>query len=154
VPLINVACARWNLVPLRILLCEVAIKFAKAFRCECSLHRMLNLAQRRPEIAKEGFFAVFILAKWFAGKIDVNSAGQGKGHNQRRRHQKICFDMLMHAGFKIPISRKNRSCNQIVFMDRLLDIWMQRSRVADASRATVTDEIESELVEICLQSGP
>jgi hypothetical protein len=61
--------------------------------------------------------------------------------------------MLMHAGFKIPISRKNRSCNQIVFVDRLLDVWMQRPRVADASRATVADEIESELVEICLESG-
>src|SRR4029453_13215659 len=61
--------------------------------------------------------------------------------------------MLMHARFKIPISRKNRSCNQIVFVDRLLDVWMQRPRVADASRATVADEIESELVEICLESG-
>src|SRR6476661_9807233 len=61
--------------------------------------------------------------------------------------------MLVHAGFKIPISRKNRSCNQIVFMDRLLDVWMQRPGVANASGATVADEIESELVEICLESG-
>src|SRR5215204_2697167 len=30
---------------------------------------------------------------------------------------------------------------------------MQRPRVADASRATIADEIESELVEICLESG-
>src|SRR6476620_2640048 len=61
--------------------------------------------------------------------------------------------MLMHAGLKIPNSRKNRRCNQIVFVDRFLDVWMQRPRVANASRATVTDEIESELVEICLESG-
>src|SRR5438067_13883711 len=61
--------------------------------------------------------------------------------------------MLMHAGFKISISRKNRSCNQIVLVDRLLDVWMQRPRIADASRATVADEIESELIEICLKSG-
>src|SRR5882724_9097496 len=153
VPLVNVARARWNFVPLRILLCEIAIKFAERFRCERSLHRMLDLAKSRPEIAKESFFAVLVLAKRIAGKIDVNSAGEGKGDNQRGRHQKIRFDMLMHAGFKIPISRKSRSCNQIVFVDRLLDVWMQRPRVADASGATVTDEIESELVEICLESG-
>src|SRR6187431_1944483 len=30
---------------------------------------------------------------------------------------------------------------------------MQRPRVADASRAAVADEIESELVEICLESS-
>src|SRR5947207_11371330 len=59
----------------------------------------------------------------------------------------------MHARFEIPVPRKNRSCNQIVFVDRFLDVWMQRSRVADARRAAVTDEIEPELVEIFLQPG-
>jgi hypothetical protein len=44
---------------------------------------MLDLAKSRPEIAKESFFAVLVLAKWIAGKIDVNSAGEGKGDNQR-----------------------------------------------------------------------
>ena len=114
---------------------------------------MLDLAKSRPQIAKESFFAVFILAKWIARKIDVNSAGEGKGHNQRGRHQKIRLDMLMHASFKIPISRKNRSCNQIIFVDRLLNVWMQRPRVANASRATIADKIESELVEVRLESG-
>src|SRR5436190_10507901 len=126
VPLVNVACARWNFVPLRILLREIAIKVAERFRPERRLHNIADLAESRPEIAKEGFFAVLILPKWVAGKIDMNSTGEGKSDNQRRRHQKIRFDMLMHAGFKIPISRKNRSCNQIVFVDRLLDVWMQR----------------------------
>src|SRR5439155_25066791 len=51
------------------------------------------------------------------------------------------------------VSRKNRSCDEIIFVNGLLDIWMQRPRVADASRATVADEIESELIEICLESG-
>src|SRR5438876_7978455 len=153
VPLINVASTRRNLVPLGILFGKIAVKFSEDFRRESGLHGVPDLAETRPEIAKESFFAVLILAKWIAGKIDVNSPGEGKGDNQRGRHQKIRFDMLMHAGFKIPISRKNRSCNQIVFVDRLLDVWMQRPRVADASRATVADEIESELVEICLESG-
>src|SRR5262245_45507641 len=98
---------------------------------------MLDLAESWPEITEESFFAVLVFAKRIAGKIDVNSAGEGKSHNQRRRHQKIRFDVLMHARFKVPISRKNRSCNQIVLVDRLLDVWMQRSRVANASRATV-----------------
>src|SRR2546423_15515962 len=61
--------------------------------------------------------------------------------------------MLMHTRYKIPVSRKNQSCDDIIFVNDLLDVWMQRPRVADASRATVADEIESELVEICLESG-
>src|SRR6266446_1760146 len=81
VPLVNVTRARWNFVPLRILLCEIAIKFVKRFRRKRSLHRVLDLAESRPEIAQESFFAVLILAEWIAGKIDVNSAGKCKGHN-------------------------------------------------------------------------
>src|SRR5689334_14730285 len=61
--------------------------------------------------------------------------------------------MLMHAGFKIPIAGKNRSCDQIVFIDRLPDVWVQRPRVADASCATIADKIESKPVEICLESS-
>src|SRR5262245_58548941 len=152
VPMVNVAGARWNVVPLRILLCEIAIKFAERFRSERRLHGVPDLAEAWPEIAQESFLSVLVLAKRVAGKINMNSAGEGKGHNQRRRHQKIRFDMLMHARFKIPVSRKNRSCNQIVCVDRLLDVWMERPRVANASRATVADEIESELVEIRLKS--
>src|SRR4030095_7599411 len=64
VPLINVTCARWNFVPLRVLLCEITIEFAERFRCECGLHGVPDLAKSRPEIAKESFFAVLVLAKW------------------------------------------------------------------------------------------
>ena len=58
----------------------------------------------------------------------------------------------MHARFEIPIPRKNRGRDQIVFVDRFLDVWMQRSRVADASRAPVTDKVKPKLVEISLQA--
>src|SRR6266853_5085116 len=58
----------------------------------------------------------------------------------------------MHARFEIPIPRKDRSRNQIVFVDRFLDVWVERPGVADASRAAVTDKVKPELVEIALQS--
>src|SRR5260370_18883144 len=102
-------------------------------------------------MAEESLFALLVLAERVARKIDVNSAGQGERNNERRRHKKIRLDMLMHARFKIPISRKNRSSNQIVFVNRLLDVWMQRPGVANASGATVTDKVKAELVEIFLE---
>src|SRR5207249_10549314 len=55
--------------------------------------------------------------------------------------------------FEVSVSRKHRGCNQIKFVDRLLNIRMERSRVADSGGATVTDEIESELIGIFLQPG-
>jgi len=43
------------------LLGEIAIKFAEVSGVSASLHCMLDLAKSRPEIAKEGFFAVLVL---------------------------------------------------------------------------------------------
>src|SRR5262249_37168012 len=60
--------------------------------------------------------------------------------------------MLMHTRFEISVSRKDGSCNEIVFVNRLLDVWMQWPRVANASRATVADQIESKSIEIFLES--
>src|SRR5574338_603534 len=72
IPLINVACARRDFVPLRILFCEIAIKFPERFRCERFLHRSLDLRQSRPKIAKKSLFTVLVSTEWFAGKIDVD----------------------------------------------------------------------------------
>ena len=59
----------------------------------------------------------------------------------------------MHARFEISISRKHGGRDQIVIVNRFLDLRMKRPGIADAGRATVTDKIEAELIEICLQSG-
>ena len=86
-------------------------------------------------------------------KIDINPACERERDDERRRHEEIRLDVLMHARFEISISRKNRSRDQIVFVDRFLDLRMKRSGVADAGRATVTDKIKAKLIEIRLQSG-
>ena len=112
-----------------------------------------DFVQSGPEIAEESFFAVFVLGERVAGKINVNSARQGKGHHQRRRHQKIRLDVLVHPRLEIPVSRKNGRGNQVILVDRFLDVWMQRPGVADAGGAAVADEIKPELVEIFLESG-
>ena len=86
-------------------------------------------------------------------QIDIDASGQREGDDQRRRHQEVRFDVLMHARFEIAIAGKHGGRDEIVIVDRLLDLRMERPGIADAGRATVTDEIESELIEICLQSG-
>ena len=96
---------------------------------------------------------MLVFADRFARKIDIYSASQRKRNDERGRHQKIRFDVLVHTRFEVSVSRKHRGCNQIEFVDRLLNIRMERSRVADAGGATVTDEIESELIEVFLEPG-
>src|SRR5438876_10588079 len=153
VPLINVASTRRNLVPLGILFGKIAIKFSEDFRRESGLHGVPDLAETWPNIPQESVLCVFIFSQWLARKIDMHSTSQRKGDDQRRRHQEIRLDVLMHARFEIPIYRKHRRRNQIVLVDRFLDVWMERPGVADAGCTTVADKIETELIEIFLESG-
>src|SRR5438552_7735768 len=60
IPLINVARARWNFVPLRILTGKIAIELTESFRGERGLHDVPDFAESRPEIAKKRFVAVLV----------------------------------------------------------------------------------------------
>src|SRR5207302_1612686 len=86
IPLVNVARARWNVVPLWILIDEIAIESAKRLRRQSRLHDVPDFAESWPQIAKESFFTVLVPGQRVAGKIDMNSAREGEGHHQRRRH--------------------------------------------------------------------
>src|SRR5438876_615463 len=81
------------------------------------LHRLFDFTQARPEIAQESHFPVFVFAERFSRKIDIYPASQRKSNDQWRRHQKIRFDVLMHARFEIAVPRKHRGCNQIELVD-------------------------------------
>ncbi len=59
----------------------------------------------------------------------------------------------MNARFKISISRKNRSGDKVVFDNSIFNSRIQGSRISDASRAAVTDEIETDLIKIRKQAG-
>jgi hypothetical protein len=59
----------------------------------------------------------------------------------------------MNARFEIAIAREHGRRHEIEFADRLFDLRMKRTGIPDARRAAITDDIESELVEIFLQAG-
>ena len=63
VPFVNVAGARRNFVPLRILRGEIAIKLAENFRLQRRLHLVANFLQRRPEVLQENRLAVLSPAR-------------------------------------------------------------------------------------------
>src|SRR5262249_13671725 len=153
VPLINVARAGGNFVPLRVLIGEIAIKFSKNFRRESGLHGVAHFGQAGPEVAQKYFVSVFVRADRFFGHIEIDAACECERDNQWRGHQEIGFDVLMNACFEITVSGKDGRGNQIVIMNGFLDLGVEWTGIANAGRATIPDEIEAELVEISLQSS-
>jgi hypothetical protein len=86
-------------------------------------------------------------------EIDVNAASQGKGNNQRRRHQEICLDALVYPRFEVSVARED-GCGHKVFIGKcLLDVGVQRSRISNAGGASVPNNIKSEFIQIRLQSS-
>src|SRR5689334_8225907 len=97
--------------------------------------------------------AVFAGADWLVGKVHVDAARESENNHERRTHQKVRFDALVHARFEVAIARQDGNTHHVAFGNRLLDRRIERTRVADAGSATVTDEIETELVQIWLQAS-
>src|ERR1051325_562637 len=58
IPMINVAGAGWDFVPLRVLTGKIAVKTSKNFGLEGGLHSIADFVQTRPEIAKENVPAI------------------------------------------------------------------------------------------------
>src|SRR5258706_489508 len=84
---------------------------------------------------------------------DSQWSRNGKRHDQRRAHQEVGFDTLMNACFKVSIAGENTGRDQIVITKDLFDVWIEWSRITDTSCATITHQIEPQLVEIFLQAS-
>ena len=62
--------------------------------------------------------------------------------------------LRMHPAFEVPVPGEHRDHVEVLFLDRGRHIADQRPGVADAGRAAVTDERESELVEVRREPRP
>ena len=102
---------------------------------------------------QENVLAVLALAERFAAQVNVHAARQRERDDQRRRHEEVRLDVLMHARLEIAVAGQHGRGDQIVLDDGVLDRRGQRAGIADAGRAAVADEVEAELVEIRLQAG-
>ncbi len=72
--------------------------------------------------------------------------------NQRRRREVVRLDLGVDPAFKVAVARQDRAGDEIVPLDRGTDRLRQRSGVADAGRASVADQVETELLEFGQQA--
>ncbi len=107
----------------------------------------------RPDVAEVDGLAVAALAERFGRQVDVHPAGERVGNYQRRRRQVVGADLRMDAALEIAVPRQHRRHDHVVLGNGVGDFFGQRTAVADASRATVTDQVETECVEIGLKAG-
>ncbi len=59
----------------------------------------------------------------------------------------------MNTPREVTVARQHSCDSKIVVFDRTRDVWIERTRVTDAGRTTVTDQIKAELIKRVLQPG-
>ncbi len=58
----------------------------------------------------------------------------------------------MHACFEVAIPREYARQYEAVVFNGLFNVWIKRTGISDAGCATVTDQIEAQLIEVTLET--
>src|SRR6185436_15055694 len=138
---------RWNLIPQRVSFDKVAVALTVRLRVERDLKMFAHLFGARPNIAQVYFSATCSLSERLISQVDIDASRKRKRYYQRRAHQEIRLDALMHPRFEVAISAQHACANEIVLCYRFFNSRIERSRVADTSCATVTDKVKAQLIQ-------
>ena len=152
---------------------KISVGFLEHLGCHGSAHTGINLGSGRPDVFQEYDLAVAAAAKTkpvlrytgleFAGGIKrvrpahhtVHVAGNTHGDNERRRSKEICIHGFVYAALKIAVARQHGSDTEFAVLLGIIDsfrnAFQQGTAIADAGGASITDQVEAELVEIRLQ---
>src|SRR5207245_1962181 len=106
----------------------------------------------RPDVAQINI-ALASLPDGLFGEIDIDAARKRERDDQRRTHQEIRLHTLMHSRFEVAIAAEHACADEVVLADRFFNARIEWSRVADARRAAVADQVEAEFVQITLKPG-
>ena len=100
----------------------------KVFGVHRVLHAVVDFLAAGPDVAYPYVLALCALAQRFAHQVLEHGAGNGIGHHQRRRGEKVGFDVGVDARLEIAVAGKHRGTDQVVLDDRFLDAPDQAAR--------------------------
>ena len=141
-----------NLIPSRVLLREVGVHASVLEWIERASEERIDLLHRRPYVAQIDVAAVDRCER-LAREIDVDSAGNGERHDERRAHEEVRLHALVDARFEVAVPRQHACGDEVVRRERVFELAIERARIADARRAAESDDVEAEPVEERLQAG-
>ena len=139
---------RFHRLPVLVAFEDARVLAPEHLLLDAALDDLVHLVLRRPEIREHHRFAVGGLPERILGQVLVHGPGKRERHDQGRRPEVARLDERMDARLEVAVAGQHRDHAQVFLADRGFDLWArQRSRVADAGRASVADQKEPELLE-------
>src|SRR5690606_10181652 len=108
----------------------------------------LNLLRGRPDVAQVNLVSCAILADGIIQQVDVNGSGQPVCNHERRRGQEVGLHKGMDAPLEVAVAGEHAGDDKVALLDGPGNGLRQWPGVADAGRATVSNQIVAELVEV------
>ena len=150
-PLKQIAGSRFNVLPCVRPGKHIGILPDELGALNTLLHHLIDLSLRRPDVLEVDIFTSSILAERFAVEINIDRTCDGVGHNQRRRRKVVGANIRADAAFEVAVSAQHARHDKILGVDRIVDWFWKRPRVADACRATESDCPESHCFKVFKQ---
>jgi hypothetical protein len=85
------------------------------------LHSRSHFLGGRPDVLEEHVFAGLVFAERLGGKVEIDTAGQRVGHDQRRTCQVVRPHVWRDAPLEVAIPRQHADRDQLVVVDGLAD---------------------------------
>src|ERR1041385_3809158 len=134
--------SRPSLVPLE----YVRILAEKHLGLYARADRFLDLLRRGPDILEVDVVPRGVFSEGVILDVDIHRPGDCIRHHKRRGCKVICFDERVDPPFEVPVSREDRDGDEIVLLYRRSDRLRERAAVSDAGCASVTYEVETQIV--------
>ena len=111
----------------------------------------VDLGLRRPQVFQVNRLAGGRRAERLAVEIDVDRAGERKGHHQRRAREKRGAHRGMNAGFEVAVAGEHRTGDAFVVEDRFFKCGIDGTGCPEAGAAAIAGDSEAKRVERGLQ---
>ena len=111
------------------------------------MHRVFDFLGGGPNVLEVHRLAALGRCQRILLQVDVNGARNRVRDAQRRRGEVVRLDILVNTGLEVSIAGENAGDGEIAFLDRASDVFGQRTRIADAGCAAISDGVETERIE-------
>ena len=103
----------------------------------------MNLMGFRPDVTEVDGIPILIVTQGIIEEVEMHVACQCVSDDQWWGREEIHAYKWMNSPFEVAVSGKYRAADDVAGLNRFRDSFWQGSRVADAGRATVSDDTES-----------
>ena len=153
-PLVDLAGRCRQRLPALVALEHVGVLRREQLGVDRREHRGLDLLLGRPDVLQVHRRTRRAHAQRLGCQVDIHRPCDGVGDHERRRREVVGPHERLDAALEVAVARQHRRHHQALVFDGRRHVIGQGTAVADAGRASVADEVESERVEVRRQARP